>query len=82
MEIRILFLGELGARFGREHVLEAGEAMTVGDLRQRIGEQVKGSASSLMRPDVRLVVDQIVEPESALVRSGQEIAVLPLYSGG
>jgi molybdopterin converting factor small subunit len=82
MDIRILFLGELGARFGREHLLEAGEAITVADLRHRIGEQVAGSADSLMRPDVRLVVDRIVEPESARIHPGQEVAVLPLYSGG
>lgn len=82
MEIRILFLGELGARFGREHVLEATGILTVRELRQRLVEQVEGAASALMRPDVRVVVDQTVAHDSAPVRAGQEVAVLPLYSGG
>lgn len=82
MEIRILFLGELGARFGREHVLESTEVLTVQEVRRRLGDQVEGSAAVLTRPDVRLAVDQTVVPDTALVRPGQEVAVLPIYSGG
>lgn len=45
LEIRILFLGELGARFGREHVLESAEVLTVREVRRRLGDQVEGSAA-------------------------------------
>lgn len=82
MEIRILFLGELGARFGRDHVLESTEVLTVRELRRRLAEQVEGSAGVLTRPDVRLVVDQTVVTDTAAIRPGQEVAVLPIYSGG
>ena len=82
MQIRILFLGEFGARFGRDHTLDCTAPMTVGDLRRRLGDQVAGSAEILNRSDTRLVVDQTVVPDSASVGPGQEVAVLPIYSGG
>lgn len=82
MHIRILFLGEFGVRYGREHTLECREPLTVADLRRRIGEQVEGAAAILTRPDTRLVVDQTIVPDSASVGPGQEVAVLPIYSGG
>ena len=82
MDIRILFLGELGARFGREHVLEHTTGLTVGELRRRLGDRIDGAGPALSRPDVRLAVDQAVVPDSAAVRPGAEVAVLPIVSGG
>lgn len=82
MDIRILFLGELGARFGREHALEHTAGLTVGEVRRRLGERIEGAGPALSRPDVRLAVDQAVAPDSALVGPGQEVAVLPIFSGG
>ena len=82
MEIRILFLGELGERFGREHVLAATGELTVGEVRRQLGERIDGAGAALARPDVRLAVDQTVAPDSAPVRPGQEVAVLPVFSGG
>ena len=82
MDIRILFLGELGDRFGREHVLAAADGLTVGEVRQRLIADIDGAGPALSRPDVRLAVDQAVMPDSAVVRAGQEVAVLPIFSGG
>ncbi|MBF0664849.1 MAG: MoaD/ThiS family protein [Brevundimonas sp.] len=82
MDIRILLLGELGARFGREHALEFTEGLTVGDLRRRLIERLDGSGPALSGPAIRLAVDQTIVPETASLRPGQEVAVLPIFSGG
>ena len=82
MHIRILFLGEFGVRLGREHALECSGPLTVAELRRRIGEQIEGAAAVMTRPDTRLVIDQTVVPDTAFARPGQEVAILPIYSGG
>lgn len=82
MHIQILFLGEFAGRFGREHVLECTEPMTLAEIRSRLTEQVEGAAAVLRRPDTRLVVDQTIAPDTTVVRPGQEVAVLPIFSGG
>ncbi|MCV0416564.1 MAG: MoaD/ThiS family protein [Brevundimonas sp.] len=82
MDIRILLLGDLGARFGREHTLAFTEGLTVGELRRRLIEGIEGSEVALSGPAIRLAVDQVVVSEAAPVRPGQEVAVLPIFSGG
>ncbi len=82
MQIRILFLGEFGGRFGREHRLTCTEPLSVAELRRRLIEQVEGSASVLNRPDTRFAIDQTIVPDTAFAGPGQEVAVLPIYSGG
>lgn len=82
MQIRILFLGEFGARFGREHTLACMDSLTIAELRRRLIDQVEGSASILNRPDTRFAIDQTIVPDTAFAGPGQEVAVLPIYSGG
>ena len=82
MQIRILFLGEFGVRYGREHMLACTDPLTVAELRRRLIDQVEGSAAILNRPDTRFVVDQTIVPDTAFAGPGQEVAVLPIYSGG
>ena len=82
MDIRITLLGELGARFGRDHTLELPEGLTAGDLRRRLIEQLDGAETVLSSPSVRLAVDQTIVADNAPLKSGQEVAFLPVYSGG
>jgi molybdopterin converting factor small subunit len=82
MDIRIMLLGDLGARFGREHTLPFTDGITVGELRRRLIERIDGSGPDLSAPTVRLAVDQVVVPETASLSAGQEVAVLPIFSGG
>ena len=82
MQIRILFLGEFGVRLGREHALECSGPLTVAELRRRIGDQVEGAAAIMARPDTRLAIDQTLVPDTAFAAPGQEVAILPIYSGG
>jgi molybdopterin converting factor small subunit len=82
MAIRIVFLGDLGARFGRDHVLAAADGLTLAEVRRRLMDQVEGCAPYVTRPDIRLMVDQVIVPDEAPVAPGQEVAVLPIYSGG
>ncbi len=82
MHIRILFLGEFGVRFGREHTLDCTGPLPVAELRRRISEQIDGAAAVMTRPDTRLAIDLTVVPDTAFAGPGQEVAILPIYSGG
>ncbi len=82
MDIQILLLGDLGARFGREHTLAFRDGMTVNELRRRLVERIEGSGPALSSPAIRFAVDQTVVPESTALSRGQEVAVLPIFSGG
>lgn len=82
MDIRIFLLGDLGARFGREHRLEFSEGLTAGEVRHRLIERIEGSAAALSASGVRIAVDQTVVPDSTCLAPGQEVALLPVFSGG
>lgn len=82
MDIRIMLLGELGARFGRDHRLEFIEGLTAGQLRRRLIERLDGAGPALSSPAVRLAVDQTIVPDDAPLSPGQEVAFLPVCSGG
>lgn len=82
MATRVVFLGELGARFGRDHVLIGDDGLTLGDVRRLLIDQVEGCGPHISQPNVRLMVDQVIVPEDTRVRPDQEVAVLPIYSGG
>ncbi len=58
------------------------ESVTVGELRRRLIDQIEGSESLLSRPNVRMALDQAIVPDTAVVSAGQEVAVLPIFSGG
>ena len=82
MDIRILLLGDLGARFGREHTLQFTEGLTVGELRRRLIERIDGSGPFLSGPAIRFAVDQVIVGETSPLSPGREVAVLPIFSGG
>jgi molybdopterin converting factor small subunit len=81
MTTRILFFGRFGERFGREIDLElpAG-GCTVGELRAML--VARSADESLARRSVAICVDRAVAWDDAIIRPGQEIAVLPPLSGG
>ncbi len=82
MDIRITLLGELGARFGRDHTLEFSEGLTAGEVRRRLVERIDGAGPALSSPAIRLAVDQTIVADDASLSAGQEVAFLPVYSGG
>lgn len=83
MAIRIVFLGELGARLGREHELDGPESgLTVAEIRRRLCETVEGACETLGRSDIRAALDHTLVADAARVRPGQELAFLPVFSGG
>lgn len=82
MDVRITLLGELGARFGRDHVLEFSEGLTAGEVRRVLAEQIDGAGPALSSPAIRLAVDQTIVADETLLGAGQEVAFLPVYSGG
>lgn len=82
MDIRILFMGHLAARFGREHVIDLEEGLTVRELRDRLVRHFPDAGPHLAQPDVRIAIDQTVALDTSVIGPGQEVAVLPIFSGG
>lgn len=80
---RILFFGSLADLIGRERIVTLpAEAITVAELRDRLGQIDQSFALALSRPGICASVDRDVVPFDAPVRPGQEIAFFPLVSGG
>lgn len=83
VNLTIRLFGELAERLGRELVLQLPPSgVRVGDLRRRLAETLGAAAEPLLRPNVRVCVDQVLAPDSAWVRPGQEVALMPTFSGG
>lgn len=80
MTVRMLLLGDLGARHGREHVIELAPDLTVQALREQLVDRF--ADPGIAQTAVRVVVDQVVVSEGAALGPCSEIALLPVVSGG
>lgn len=81
--IRVLFFGPLRERFGaRVRRLQAPpHGLTLHQLKTRVTEG-EADALAALAPPVRVAVDKILAAPDDLIRAGQEVAFLPVFSGG
>lgn len=81
--VKIVFYGRLADLMGREREAPLdGASATVGALMRRMAADEAAFASALAGMRVQYAVnDTIVTPETS-VMAGDEIAVLPPFSGG
>lgn len=80
---KVLFFGRLGDRFGRELEVDLPEAgCTVAELRTLLCGQRPSAEDVLLQPCVKACVNEVIVPDSVLVRPGQEVAFMPPLSGG
>lgn len=80
---RILFFGRVAEHLGPERDLDLPSGgLGIGDIRRALAARDALSADTLLRPDVRASVDQVVVNDDALARPDQEIAFFSLFSGG
>lgn len=81
--MEILFFGRLGEQFGRKVEIDPpGESWTVAEIREALCSRSELFRGALSKPGVRACVDQAMAPEHLPVRRGQEVAFIPLLSGG
>lgn len=80
---RILFFGRVGEHLGPDcHFDVPAEGCRIGDIRRALAMREQATADTLLRPDVRASVDQVVVGDDAVARPGQEIAFFSVFSGG
>ena len=83
MTVRVLFLGGLADRFGAgaRAVETPADGITLSELKATLAKGDPALAAALA-PPVRAAVDQVILPGDVTVRPGQEVAFLPVFSGG
>ena len=75
--------GPLGDEFGRSVEAPLPPAgLTVGELRRALAALLGPGGEKLLSPAIRICVDRVIASEGARVWPGQEVAVLPVFSGG
>lgn len=83
MSVQVVFLGSVADRFGvRGLTVEApAPGLLLSELKARLADGDDALAAALA-PPVRAAVDQEIVAGDVRVRPGQEVAFLPVYSGG
>jgi molybdopterin converting factor small subunit len=79
--VKVTFYGSLAEAIGREVELEPGAGATVGDVRRMLFDLFPGATARLARGDVMGCIDDEVVGDH-IILSGQDLAFLPLLSGG
>lgn len=81
--VKIVFYGPLSDVMGRVRSMELGSGpATVGTLIDRLSEGEAEFCSALARMPVKFAVNDAISPPDAIVKDGDEIAILPPFSGG
>ena len=81
--VKVVFYGRLADLMGREREAPLGGASaTVGDLMRRMAADEADFAAALASMRVRYAVNDLMVTPEATVNAGDEIAVLPPFSGG
>jgi MoaD family protein len=84
MAIRIRYFARIRDVMGAaEETVEAGPGLTdAASLLAALGARKPEAASALRHPSVRVEVNGVIGARSAPVRDGDEVAILPPFSGG
>jgi molybdopterin converting factor subunit 1 len=80
--LRVIFFGRLAEMMGRERDVSLGSAATVGDLFDRLASEDADLRAALAATRVRFAVNNTIAPASQKINDGDEVAVLPPFSGG
>jgi sulfur-carrier protein len=83
MSVRVLFFGSTAERLGaRERTVQVSpDGVGVEELK-RILAAGDETVRAALGPPTRVAIDQVVVGEDARARPGQEVAFLPVFSGG
>lgn len=78
--LRVIFLGRFADHFGRTQMVEVSPEQTAGEILARF--DAKHPDAGLSKPTTTLVLDNEVVGREQCVAGGQELAFLPIMSGG
>lgn len=79
--VKVVLLGHLADRAGwREQEMEA--TGTLSALIESLSKADPGLAAVLAAPGVRAAVNHVISAGDTALKAGDEIAFLPIYSGG
>ena len=82
IRLSISFYGEIADRLGRERAMVfAVDDITVGEIRAELAHQDE-AAQMLLKPQIKVAVDSRVVGDDAKVKSGQDVVVFSIVSGG
>jgi molybdopterin synthase sulfur carrier subunit len=84
MSIRVRYFARIRDLLGAaEEIFEPGPAMAdAGALLALLSERAPAVASVLSHPSVRVEVNGVIGGRDATIADGDEVAVLPPFSGG
>lgn len=83
MRVRVLYFGVLKERFGAaEETLELAEGATVGGLVRVLRERSSNPAMASIWDSLAVAVNREYAGADAVLRDGDEVALLPPVSGG
>lgn len=79
--LKVVLLGHLAERAGwRERDMEVVETLSA--LVQALALVDPGLGDGLVAPGVRAAVNHTILPSDTALKAGDEVAFLPIYSGG
>ncbi len=79
--LKVVLLGHLAERAGwREREMEVVETLSA--LIQALALVDPGLGDGLVAPGVRAAVNHTILPSDTVLKAGDEVAFLPIYSGG
>lgn len=83
MKIILRYFASLREALGPGEAVELDEAITLGQLRDRLASRGGAHAEVLGRPrPVRCALNQVLQDESTVVSDGAEVAFFPPVTGG
>lgn len=81
--LNVMLFGPLGDEFGRTvEVAIPAAGITVRGFRALLADALGPAGAKVLNPSVKVSVDCVIAVDAVLVRPGQEVAVLPVFSGG
>lgn len=80
--MKVILYGNLADAIGREVEVVTVPGATVGDVRRLLQEQFPKALAALARGGVRGCIDDQIAGDDIVVPAGEDIAFLPLLSGG
>ncbi|MGD2131362.1 MAG: MoaD/ThiS family protein [Maricaulaceae bacterium] len=83
MTIKIRYFARVRDALGRsEDDIEAAAGEDAAGLIERLASAAPSAAETLRHPSIRVEINGVIGPKTAAVHDGDEVAILPPFSGG
>ena len=83
MAIHVRYFARVRDLMGRaEERIETDGVVDGDSLVERLAQRTPGAAADLRHPSIRIEVNGVLGPRTAPIADGDEVALLPPFSGG